>query len=174
MLSAPPRPSRWTGPPGQGPPRSSVSTSIASELLRGPGSPLGSRPDLDVDRVERLDVASPDQGDDGASVEIGRSRSHRHTFLRGPLAFGNGSHLVALVRADATFRAGGGRVGPRDTGVAAGAAGRADSEVWGVPRRCLSRDETARTHHQPESLPRTVLDTRQLLRWWVSSGIHLG
>jgi len=69
---------------------------------------------------------------------------------------------------------GGGRVGPRDRRVAAGAAGRADSEVWGVPRRCLSRDETARTHHQPESLPRTVLDTRQLLRWWVSSGIHLG
>jgi len=28
---------------------------------------------------------------------------------------------------------GGGRVGPRDRRVAAGAAGRADSEVWGVP-----------------------------------------
>jgi hypothetical protein len=57
----------------------SVPTSIASELLRGPGFPLGSRPDLDVDRLERLDVASPDQGDDGASAEIGRSRPHRHT-----------------------------------------------------------------------------------------------
>jgi len=33
----------------------------------------------DLDRVERLDVASPDQGDDRASVEIGRSRPHRHT-----------------------------------------------------------------------------------------------
>jgi len=79
MLSAPPWPSRWTGPPGQRSPRSSVSTSITSELLRGPGSPLGSRPDLDVDRVERLDVVSPDQGGDGASAEIGRSRPHRHT-----------------------------------------------------------------------------------------------
>jgi len=75
----PPRPSRWTGPPGQRSPRSSVPTSITSELLRGLGSPLGSRPDLDLDRLERLDVVSPDQGDDGASVEIGRSRPHRHT-----------------------------------------------------------------------------------------------
>jgi len=108
MLSAPSRPSRWTGPPGQRSPRSSVPTSIASELLRGLGSPLGSRPDLDLDRVERLDVVSPDQGDEEASVEIGRSRPHRHTPSRHrrSLAFGNGSHPVALVRADATFRAG--------------------------------------------------------------------
>jgi len=105
MLSPPPRPSRWTGPPGRRPPRSSVPTSIASRLLRGPG--LHSlHVQTDVERVERLDVASPDQGEEGASVEIGRSRPQRHTSLRGPLAFGNGSHLVALVRADATFRAG--------------------------------------------------------------------
>jgi len=64
MLSAPPRPSRWTGPPGQGPPTGSVPTSIASELLRGPG--LHSLyVQTDGDRVERLDVASLDQGEEG-------------------------------------------------------------------------------------------------------------
>jgi len=49
---------------------------------------LGSRKDLDLDRVERLDVASPDQGDEGASAEIGRPRPHRHTPSRRPRACG--------------------------------------------------------------------------------------
>jgi len=78
MLLPPPRPSRWTGPPGRRPPRSSVPTSIASRLLRGPG--LHSvYLHTDLDRVERLDVASPDQGEEGVSAEIGRSRPHHHT-----------------------------------------------------------------------------------------------
>jgi len=42
----------------------------------------------------------------GLSRDRPVSPSPTHSSLRGPLALGNGSHLVALVRTDATFRAG--------------------------------------------------------------------
>jgi len=63
---------------------------------------------------------------------------------------------VVLVRADATFRAGVGRVGPRDRRVAAGAAGRADPEVWGFffpPERLCERTRPQRTSECPPSSP---------------------
>jgi len=121
-------------PPGRRPPRSSVPTSITSELLRGPGPHwVHVQTSTSIESsVSTLRLRTRVKR--GLSRDRPVSPSPTHSSLgRGPLAFGNGSHLVALVRADATFRAGGGRVGPRDTGVAAGAAGRADSEVWGVP-----------------------------------------
>jgi len=70
-----------------------VADTLRSDLDRLRASPrtrppLGSRDDVDVDRVERLDVASPDQGEEGASVEIGRPRPHRHTPSRRPRACG--------------------------------------------------------------------------------------
>jgi len=146
MLSAPPRPSRWTGPPGQRSPTRSVPTSITSRLLRRPHPPLGSLDDLDLDldRVERLDVASPDQGDEEASAEIGRPRPHRHTPPRRPRACGY------------DLPSGGGRVGPRDRRVAAGAAGRADPEVLGVLLSIgtsLRANEAAPNNWNPSELP---------------------
>jgi len=116
MLSPRPPPSRQSGPPSRRSPRSCGPTSISSELLRGPRPPLGSRADLDVDRVERLDVGSPDQGEEGP-----HSRSAGLAFAdplpprprtdgvrerlppRRPRAYGAG-----------ISGGGGGRVGPRD------------------------------------------------------------
>jgi len=51
---------------------------------------------------------------------------------------------------------GGGRVGPRDRRVAAGAAGRADPEVWGFfspPERLCERTRPQRTSEFPPSSP---------------------
>jgi hypothetical protein len=133
MLSPPPRPWTETGPPGRGPPTRSVPTSIASEFFRGLGSPLGSRADLDLDRVERLDVASPDQGEEGPQP---RSAGLALTDTLLPPRTAGARERLPPRRPRAygcNLPSGGGRVGPRDTGVAAGAAGRADSEVLGVP-----------------------------------------
>jgi len=117
--------------PGQRSPTRSVPTSIASELLRGLGPPLGSPADLDVDQVERLSrrsVSGP--GSLRASAEIGWSRHGLQIppLGRGPLALRQRLPPRGPRACRCDLPKGGiGRVTPRDTGGrrVAGGPGRA-------------------------------------------------
>jgi len=139
MLSPPPRPSTETGPPGQGPPTRSVPTSIASELLRGLG-------------LHSVHVQTSTSIESSVSTLCLRTRVTKRPQPRSAGLALTDTLLpprTAGVREPPPPRgpsacgcdvpSGGGRVGPRDTGVAAGAAGRADPEVWGVPPSSFRR-----------------------------------
>jgi hypothetical protein len=132
MLSAPPRPSTPTDPPGRRSPNAPFRARSPQSFSEDPGAhwvhSTTSNPIESSVSTLRLWTRVTR----GLSRDRPVSPSPTHSSLRGPLASGNGSHLVVVVRADATFRkGGGGRVGPRASRVADGAAGRADSEVWG-------------------------------------------
>jgi len=126
-----------TGPPGRRPPTRSVATSIRSSLLRGPflhSVRVTAWKARSVNRVDLLEVASPDPGDEVTRARsAGLALADRLPRQRGPVALENGPRLVALIRAGATFRAGAVVESHRETpGVAAGPVGRADPRLLGV------------------------------------------
>jgi len=156
MLSAPPWPSRWTGPPGQRSPRSSVPISIASELLRGPGlhsvhvqTSTSIESSVSTLRLRTRVTTGPQSRSAGLALTDTllppRTASVRERLPpRGSRACG------------CDLPSEGGRVGPRDRRVAAGAAGRADPEVWGFfspSERLCERTRPQRTSECPPSSP---------------------
>jgi len=118
--------------------------------------PLGSLDDLDLDRLERLDVASPDQGEEGPQP---RSAGLALTDTLLPPRTAGARERLPPRRSRACgcdLPSGGGRVGPRDRRVAAGAAGRTDPEVLGVllsTGTSLRANEAAPNNWIPSELP---------------------